>query len=116
MVIEVLFNLAMMVLDALSVFFTGRRRFDFRGTDASEDGGFTLGLERRKNHPYLEIRVKTAIGTGREHYRLTAEEYGRFLNDHAAGAAFAEECRVEQHDDRLFRRRRWSAEQSDAST
>lgn len=116
MVIEVLSNLGMMLLDALSVLFTGGRRFDFRPTLVSTTGGFAIGIERRTNTPYLEIQVERVIGTGRELYRLTAEEFDRFLHDREAGAAFADECRTEQHDDRLFRRRRPSAERSDAST
>lgn len=103
---EVLANLGVVVMEALALI-PGRRRFDFRQTISSEDaGGFAAGIERRKNLPYLEIRVKTALGTGREHYRLAPEEYGHILNDRSAGAAFAAECREGRHDDRLFRPRR----------
>lgn len=107
--IDVVLNLFMLLLDGLSVVFGGRRRFDFRETVTSDSGGFALGVERRKNQPYLEIRVRTRLGTGREHYRLTPDEYELFVGDHAAGTAFAEECRNGTHDDRRIftgRRRR----------
>lgn len=107
--IDVVLSLFTLLLDGLSVVFGGRRRFDFRETVASESGGFALGVERRKNQPYLEIRVRTRLGTGREHYRLTPDEYERFVGDHATAAAFAAECRNGTHDDRRFvtgRRRR----------
>ena len=105
MILEIVLNVGMMLLDALSIVFTGSRRFDFRETVASKESGFALGIERRKNARYLEIRVKNTLGTGRRHYRLTLEEYGRFLDDHTAAASFAAECRDGRHDDRLFRRR-----------
>ena len=104
---DVLANLGILVLDALSLL-PGRRRFHFRQTVASAAGRFALGIERRSGSPYLEIRLRTALGIGCEHYRLTPEEYERFLGDPAAAAAFAGECREQAHDARRFipRRRR----------
>jgi hypothetical protein len=104
-VFEVLGNLGMMVLDALALV-PGRRRFDFRETVASREGRFTLGVERRSGVPYLETRVRTSLGVGREHYRLSGDEYARFRDDHAAAAQFADECRAEAHDERRFIPRR----------
>jgi hypothetical protein len=106
MVLDLLLNLGILLMDGLSILLTGNRRFDFRERVSSDDGGFALGIERRKNVPYLEIRVGTRLGTGRERYRLAAAEYGQFLDDHTAGAAFAEECRAGTHDARRFIPRR----------
>lgn len=105
--IDVLLNAGIVALDALSLV-TPRGRFNFRRTLSSDDGSFFLGLERRRKTPFLEILVSTRLGRGREHYRLTTEEYATFFTDRASAHAFAEECRRGVHDARRFIPRRHS--------
>lgn len=60
------------------------------------------GSIKLPTRPYLSIPVANRMVTYDEHYALTRAQVDLFAVDRNAAAAFAQECRRRQHDDRLI--------------
>jgi hypothetical protein len=76
---------------------------DPRDEYVSREERFSLGVDGGSGVPYASFPVSTGVVDYEEYYRLTAEQYARYLADPAAALAFVEEARRREHDDLLLR-------------
>ena len=63
---------------------------------------FSLGTDQTDGQHYLSIPVANRLADYDEYYRIEPDLYSSFMQNEAAAAAFAQECRKRLHDDRLI--------------
>lgn len=74
----------------------------------SREERFSLGVDADSGERYASFPVSNGVVDYEEYYRLTAEQYARFLADPAAALAFVEEARRHEHDDLLLQKPGWN--------
>ncbi|UAJ81653.1 hypothetical protein IT072_17560 [Leifsonia sp. ZF2019] len=74
----------------------------------SREHRFSLGTDADSGTPYASLPVSNGVVDYEEYYRLSPEQYARFLADHGAALAFVEDCRRHEHDDLLLQQPGWN--------
>ncbi|MBB3602531.1 hypothetical protein FHT40_002164 [Mycolicibacterium sp. BK556] len=81
-------------------------RFD--DTFISREDRFSLGIEINEGIHYASFPVSIGVVDYEEYYRLTLDQYERFMSDHEAALNFVESCRRQEHDDLLIQKPGWN--------
>ncbi|WP_082953290.1 MULTISPECIES: hypothetical protein [unclassified Mycobacterium] len=76
----------------------------FDDTYFSLEDKYSIGVESISGGYYASIPVSNGIVDYEEYYRLTSDQYCRFLDDRRAAIEFIEGCRKGEHDDLLLQR------------
>jgi hypothetical protein len=74
----------------------------FENAFVSREHRYSLGLETESGLHYAAIPVSNQLVDYIERYKLTDDEYERFLGDQAQAIEFVESCRRHEQDERLF--------------
>lgn len=74
----------------------------FHDSYVSREGLFSIGRDEVSGCHYLSIPVSNRMVDYEEYYRLSAEQLLTFEADRTAARAFADQCRMRQHDDLLI--------------
>ncbi|WP_226654087.1 hypothetical protein [Leifsonia sp. LS1] len=74
----------------------------------SREHRFSLGTDVGSGTPYASLPVSNGVVDYEEYYRLSPEQYARFLADPGTALAFVEECRRHEHDDLLLQQPGWN--------
>lgn len=68
----------------------------------SREGRYSLGRDQTTGDYFLSVPVANRMVDYEEYYRLTPDQYSRFIADAAAARVFADACRDRRHDDLLI--------------
>ncbi len=74
----------------------------FEKAFVSREHRYSLGMEVDSRVHYAAIPVSNQLVDYMEYYKLTDEEYERFLDEPSQAVEFVESCRNRQQDERLF--------------
>ena len=74
----------------------------YKDTHVACDKHYSLGVRTEDGVRYLEIPVSNRLIDYLEYYRLTEDQYTKFMSTPACAATFADECRRLEHDDLLL--------------
>jgi hypothetical protein len=74
----------------------------FEKAFVSREHRYALGLEAESGLHYVAIPVSNQLVDYMEAYKLTDDEYERFLGDQTQALEFVESCRRREQDERLF--------------
>lgn len=74
----------------------------FQNTFVSREDRYSLGVEEESASHFAAIPVANRMVDYIESYKISDEEYAKFLDDPAAAREFVESCRRREQDDRLF--------------
>ena len=69
---------------------------------------YSLGVDELSGRFFASLPVTIGVVDYEEYYELADAEYARFLSDPVGAAAFVEECREHQHDERLLQKPGWN--------
>lgn len=73
----------------------------FDVTYYSRDDGYLIGVELTSGRHYASILVSNGVVDYEEYYKLTEDQYRKFLDDRKSAIEFIEACRRREHDDLL---------------
>jgi hypothetical protein len=74
----------------------------------SREHRYSLGTMEATGERYASFPVTTGVADYEEYYRISAEQYARFLADPDAALTFVEECRRREHDGLLLQHPGWN--------
>jgi hypothetical protein len=74
----------------------------FEKAFVSRENRYSLGVEVESGVHYAAIPVSNQLVDYMEYYKLTDQEYERFLDEPSQAVEFVESCRNRQQDQRLF--------------
>lgn len=74
----------------------------FEKAFVSREDRYSLGVETQSGLHYAAIPVSNQLVDYMEYYKLTDDEYKRFLGDPTQAVEFVESCRDRKQDQRLF--------------
>ncbi|HNM86848.1 MAG TPA: hypothetical protein PKI77_20280 [Mycobacterium sp.] len=74
----------------------------FKNNYLSREHRYWLGVETESGDYFAAIPVANQMVDYIESYRISAEEYEKFMNDQNAAVDFVESCRRREQDARLF--------------
>jgi hypothetical protein len=77
-----------------------RMRFD--PVLVSEDGSYSLGVERVTGRRYLSVEIASDDIASSRFFEISEEEFDILRDQSDAGRAFAGRCRAGEEDARLF--------------
>jgi hypothetical protein len=74
----------------------------FEKAFVSRENRYSLGVEVESGVHYAAIPVSNQLVDYMEYYKLSDDEYERFLGEPSQALEFVESCRNRQQDQRLF--------------
>ena len=74
----------------------------------SEENRYGLGVDTDSGKHFLAIPVTIGVADYNEYYEVPREMFDRYLADSGAALAFAEECRLREHDELLILKPGWN--------
>lgn len=74
----------------------------FETVVTSRENRYSLGVEMDSGLHYVAIPVSNQLVDYVEYYKLSGDEYERFMRDPHQAAEFVESCRDRSQDQRLF--------------
>ncbi len=79
-------------------------RYDY----ISEQNRYGLGVDMDSGKHFLAIPVTIGVADYNEYYEVSSEVFERYLTNPDAALAFAEECRLRDHDELLIVKPGWN--------
>jgi hypothetical protein len=80
----------------------------FTDNYVSVEHRYSLGVEEDGGTYFLSIPVTNGIVDYEEYYRLSDSEYSKLMDNQEKAQAFAEQCRKQEHDERLLQKPGWN--------
>lgn len=85
-----------------SLISTESRKVKFEKAFVSKENRYSLGLETDSGMHYVAIPMSNQLVDYMERYRLSDDEYERFMTNQSQAVEFVESCRRREQDERLF--------------
>lgn len=80
----------------------------FEDKYVSVENRYSLGIEVESETLYLSVPVTNGIVDYEEYYKLSEKEFESFSEHPNLAATFADECRKQEHDERLMQKPGWN--------